>query len=180
MQKDGIVCIPIRSTIGDGTAILLLGVDAGDWPWVEQQSTLLKAIVASRGRGAGKRTTTRRSKGQPGSGSHASTASRTRKIVHEINNPLSIIKNYLKVLTLHSDEHASGKDELRIIDEEINRVAGLIRSLTSPSEKIPINLETVDVNATVTDIWACSAKPAREYGHPPGPGSGSAHPRHRI
>jgi signal transduction histidine kinase len=82
----------------------------------------------------------------------ASTVSKTRKIVHEINNPLSIIKNYLKVLTLRTDENPSGKDELRIIDEEINRVTGLIRSLTSPSETIPINLETVDVNATITDI----------------------------
>jgi putative nucleotidyltransferase with HDIG domain len=152
MQKDGIVCMPIRSTIGDETAILLLGVDAGDWPWVEQHSTLLKAIAAAV---AGVLESARQrddQKDNRAADRMASTASRTREIVHEINNPLSIIKNYLKVLTLHSDEHASSKDALRIIDEEINRVAGLIRSLTTPSEKIPIVRETVDVNATVTDI----------------------------
>jgi signal transduction histidine kinase len=77
---------------------------------------------------------------------------KTLKIVHEINNPLSIIKNYLKVMTLGADDASSAKDELRIIDEEVNRVIGLIRSLTSPSEGIPTHLENVDVNATITDI----------------------------
>ncbi len=152
MQKGGIVCMPIRSTIGYETAVLLLGVDASDWPWVERQSILLKAIAAAV---AGILLSERRRSDQTDKQTAdriASTASRTRKIVHEINNPLSIIKNYLKVLTLKSDETASGKDALRIIDEEINRVAGLIRSLTSSSEKIPIKRESVDVNATVTDI----------------------------
>ena len=73
-------------------------------------------------------------------------------MAHEINNPLGIIKNYLKVLTLRTGDQASGKKELRIINEEINRVAGLVKSLTAPSEKVPIHLETVDVNAAIMDI----------------------------
>ena len=78
--------------------------------------------------------------------------SKTSKIVHEINNPLSVIKNYLKVLTLRTDDHSSARNELRIIDEEINRVSRLIKSLTSPSGSLPIDLEPVDVNATIADI----------------------------
>ena len=152
MQKDGIVCMPIRSGSGDGRAMLLLGIDAGDWPWVEQQTTLLKAIVAAVA-GALERERQRDDQRASRAADRAASAmSKTRRIVHEINNPLSIIKNYLKVLTLRTDDQSSAKDELRIIDEEINRVTGLIKSLTSPSERIPMHLETVDVNATITDI----------------------------
>ncbi|WP_319405556.1 HDOD domain-containing protein [uncultured Desulfosarcina sp.] len=152
MHKDGIVCMPVRSGTGHGTAVLLLGIDAGDRTWVEQQTTLLKAIVAAVA-GAMERERQRcDQKNSQATDRIESIESKTRKIVHEINNPLSIIKNYLKVLTLRTDEKSSGKNELRIIDEEISRVTGLIKALTSPSDKIPVNLETVDVNATITDI----------------------------
>ncbi len=152
MQKDGIVCMPIRPDSGDGGAMLLLGVDDGDWPWVEKQTTLLKAIVVAVA-GALERERQRCDQRDRRAADRAASAiSETRKIVHEINNPLSIIKNYLKVLALRTNDQSSATDELRIIDEEINRVSGLIKSLTSPSERIPIHLETVDVNATITDI----------------------------
>lgn len=152
MQKDGMVCLPVRSGSNKKGACLLLGVDANDWPWIEQQKTRLTAIAAAVA-GALERGHRRQGQNWPRiEDPYSPTAARTRKIVHEINNPLSVIKNYLKVLTLRADEKSSGKDELRIIDEEINRVTGLIKSLTSPAETIPSHLETIDVNATITDI----------------------------
>jgi signal transduction histidine kinase len=79
-------------------------------------------------------------------------SSRTRKIVHEINNPLSIIKNYLKVLARRTDEKKAVADGIRIIDEEINRVSTLVRSLTAPPEELPGQMKGVDVNAEIKDI----------------------------
>jgi signal transduction histidine kinase len=152
MNKDGIVCMPVRSGTGDCTAVLILGIDASDRPWVEQQTMLLQAIVAAVAGALEREQQRYDQRNRQAADRVASAVSKTRKIVHEINNPLSIIKNYLKVLTLRSGETPSGNDELRIIDEEINRVAGLIKSLTSPSEMMPINIESVDVNATIIDI----------------------------
>jgi signal transduction histidine kinase/HD-like signal output (HDOD) protein len=151
-QKDGMVCVPVRPGINNCGTCLLLGVDADDWPWIEKQTTRLTAITAAV---AGALEREHRKHGQIRrriDDPQTPTVARTRKIVHEINNPLSIIKNYLKVLTLRTDEKTSGMDELRIIDEEINRVTGLIKSLTAPTENIPGHLETLDVNATITDI----------------------------
>ena len=152
MQKDGMVCVPVRPGINNSGTCLLLGVDADDWSWIEQHTARLTAITAAVAE-ALEREHRRQGQVRPRiDGPYTPTMVRTRKIVHEINNPLSVIKNYLKVLTLRADEKASGKDELRIINEEINRVAGLIKSLTSPMETIPSHLETLDVNATITDI----------------------------
>jgi putative nucleotidyltransferase with HDIG domain len=151
MHKDGIVCMPFRSRGGEGASLLVLGLDAGDWPWVEQQTTLLKAIAAAVAGVLESAQQHAKQEKRQAAERAASAVLKTRKIVHEINNPLSVIKNYLNVLTLKTDENRSANNELRIIEEEINRVATLIKSLTSPSETIPINHETVDVNATVID-----------------------------
>ncbi|WP_372680385.1 HDOD domain-containing protein [Desulfosarcina sp.] len=152
MKKDGILCMPFRSGSDGGRAMLLLGIDAGDWTWVEQQTTLLAAIVAAVAEALERERQRDEQSASRAADRDASTMSKTRKIVHEINNPLSIIKNYLKVLNLRLDDQSSAKNELRIINEEISRVTGLIKSLTSPSERIPVSLDTVDVNATIADL----------------------------
>jgi len=54
----------------------------------------------------------------------------SRRVVHEVNNPLSIIKNYLSVLDgkLERQEGVSG--ELSVLHDEIDRVGQLINGLT--------------------------------------------------
>jgi signal transduction histidine kinase len=144
--------MPVQSDSGEGKAMLLLGIEAGDWSWVEKQTTLLKAIVAAVAGSLARERQREDQNDRRAADGAASGMSKTRQIVHEINNPLGVIKNYLKVLTLRTDDHSSARDELRIIDEEINRVSRLIKSLTSPSESMSIDLEPVDVNATIADI----------------------------
>jgi signal transduction histidine kinase len=154
MNTDGLACLPLRSDAGLSSPgpCLILGIDENVWPWIAGQATLLQAMVDAVA-GALER------EGRKGDRQSviaadqlASMVHRTRKIVHEINNPLSIIKNYLKALMLRPDEKQSGRDELRIIDEEINRVADLIKSLTAAPEKGIKALQRIDLNATVADI----------------------------
>lgn len=56
----------------------------------------------------------------------------SRRVVHEVNNPLAIIKNYLSVLDgkLARQEPVGG--ELSILNEEIDRVGQLVGSLAEP------------------------------------------------
>ncbi len=57
----------------------------------------------------------------------------TRKLIHEINNPLSAIKNYLKVLGMKLDDINVENDEIRIMDDELNRIAKLLKEFKSSS-----------------------------------------------
>jgi signal transduction histidine kinase len=150
MGKEGFLCIPLLSD-GPG-ACLLLGIDAAEWPWIQKQTTLLNAIVAAADNAL---TRNDRQSGRSKArsmGADERPSSRTRKIVHEINNPLSIIKNYLKVLARRADEKEAVADGIRIIDEEINRVATLVRSLTASPKGLPGQMKGVDVNAEIKDI----------------------------
>ncbi len=56
-----------------------------------------------------------------------------RKLIHEINNPLSAIKNFLKVLNMKLDDINVESNEIRIIDDELNRISKLLKEFKSSS-----------------------------------------------
>lgn len=78
----------------------------------------------------------------------------SRRVIHEVNNPLAIIKNYLSVLDgkLARQEPVGG--ELSILNEEIDRVGQLIGSLADP--RAPGDLEPgprpLDAAKVVDDV----------------------------
>jgi signal transduction histidine kinase len=73
-------------------------------------------------------------------------------VFHEVNNPLSIIKNYLKILGVKLSDIKVAQDEIRIINEEIDRIA-LILSDISPITEDPVSgNEQVDANLLITDL----------------------------
>jgi signal transduction histidine kinase/HD-like signal output (HDOD) protein len=53
----------------------------------------------------------------------------SRRVVHEVNNPLSIIKNYLSLLDEKLARHEPVSGEMSILNEEIDRVGQLINGL---------------------------------------------------
>lgn len=74
-----------------------------------------------------------------------------RKLVHEVNNPLSIINNYLYLLGLKLGEENS--DEVRIIQEEIDRVSKIIIRLPElPDAAVQEEQGEVDVNVLLLDL----------------------------
>ena len=74
----------------------------------------------------------------------------SRRVVHEVNNPLSIIKNYLSVLDdkLNRQEPVSG--ELSILNEEIDRVGNIMREFAGAAPRVQEH--KTEVNQVVNDL----------------------------
>lgn len=74
----------------------------------------------------------------------------SRRVVHEVNNPLSIIKNYLSVLDSKLARREPVVGEMSILNEEIDRVGHLINGLADlqPSESTRVT----DVACVVDDV----------------------------
>ena len=74
----------------------------------------------------------------------------SRRVVHEVNNPLSIIKNYLSVLDHKLARREPVVGEMSILNEEIDRVGQLISGLADlqPSD----GMRATDVNKVVDDV----------------------------
>lgn len=77
---------------------------------------------------------------------------KARQTVHEANNPLSIMRNYLHLLgDKLGDEHPAQPD-LGIIREELDRVGGILRRLTDRDQAQAEAPAAVDVNALIQDL----------------------------
>ncbi|MFH1075584.1 MAG: HDOD domain-containing protein [Pseudomonadota bacterium] len=86
----------------------------------------------------------------------AAAGSLASRVAHEVNNPLAIIKNYLKVLELKVADKANISEELKITNEEIDRVAAIVQDLADFSHPDIQKLEPVDVNGVISDILKIS------------------------
>jgi len=81
-----------------------------------------------------------------------------RKVVHEVNNPLGIMKNYLKILGLKLKDQGIELDELGVLNEEIDRIARIVGELTAFSGETPRKWSPVDINALIQDLVKLTAE----------------------
>jgi signal transduction histidine kinase/HD-like signal output (HDOD) protein len=81
----------------------------------------------------------------------AEVESRARQIAHEANNPLGVLRNYLSIVAGKIDESHPAQEDLRIMREEISRVAGIIRRLSDVAES-PEAAGPVDLNVLVQEL----------------------------
>jgi two-component system sensor histidine kinase AtoS len=72
-------------------------------------------------------------------------------VAHEINNPLSIIHNYIELLRI-KDVHRHGTEEIEKIENEIQRIGGIVRNLLSFSKLNEIPEKTVNLAQIIDDV----------------------------
>ena len=53
-------------------------------------------------------------------------------MVHEAGNPLSIVKNYLRVLADKAGDGGPFREELAILNEELDRIARIVQRMGEP------------------------------------------------
>jgi signal transduction histidine kinase len=89
----------------------------------------------------------------------ASHEKRLREIVHEANNPLSIIHNYLHILELRLKDHPETHEQLRLIAAEIRRTAAIFKRviefppvLLTDQGKPDVRPARVDLNELVNNV----------------------------
>ncbi len=75
-----------------------------------------------------------------------------RKIIHEVNSPLTIIKNYLKILDSKLKKQEIEQSELSIINAEIDRIAGLIRQLHPGQEEAGDQIAEVEPHTVLYEL----------------------------
>ncbi len=80
------------------------------------------------------------------------------RVVHEVNNPLGIIRNYLKVVEMKLPDESSVSGELAILDEEISRIARIVQKLDTFSTPAYGKNQLLDINKLLDDFLAVLSK----------------------
>lgn len=86
-------------------------------------------------------------------------ATLTDKVVHEINNPVAIIRNYLEILQLKLPEKHPAQEEITVVKEEMSRVSSLLEGLTSFSKpRVGGSQQTINLNEMCSRVLAVLKK----------------------
>ncbi len=84
----------------------------------------------------------------------AATGELAAQIAHEINNPLGIIKNYVGIARMLMPEEDQNRENMKIIDQEINRIAGIVRRLLKFAKPGTEEIQSVQINQILEELLA--------------------------
>ena len=84
----------------------------------------------------------------------AATGELAAQIAHEINNPLGIIKNYVGIARMLMADEDPNRENLRIVDQEINRTAGIVRRLLKFARPSTEDIQSVQINQVLEELLA--------------------------
>lgn len=149
LDTDAVVCLPLAT--GQQTVGALIG-SVRPWQLDELQGKVgfLQAFAAQ---GAAAMVTAlqdRTEAAQRVSGVADEYRGAAQRMVHEVNNPLAIIRNYLSVLDAKLARGESVSGEVSILNEEIDRVGRIVKSITQIKPETAAG--AMDANRVVRDV----------------------------
>jgi signal transduction histidine kinase len=74
------------------------------------------------------------------------------KVAHEVNNPLGIIKNYLLLIKRGIDPKSETNKQAVIVEQEIDRIAGIVRQLLEFHRQKPIPFEKLNIREIADNV----------------------------
>jgi signal transduction histidine kinase len=151
LNRDGIVCFPMAAK-KNYVGVMVIGVDEAHLPFVEENSNLLSMFANYSALAIHAENIHQAQSKLIISERLAASTAIAKKVAHEVNNPLSIIKNYLKILEMRLDDQNIPSDEIKIVNEEITRVSLIIEELSDFSKPQTQKLEPFDINILLEDI----------------------------
>jgi len=77
---------------------------------------------------------------------------RAEKVIHETNNPLAVIRNYLQLLSKKLDADDSAQSELKTIKQEIDRIGNIILRCKDALDADVNEFSSISINNIVSEL----------------------------
>lgn len=153
LGSQGVFCLPLvidKHEIG----VLVLGCEAVSQDRFDRQLRLFTMFANEAAAHILKHQQHGEAEQQKNEEERAYYHARAREIVHEVNNPLSIIKNYVHILGTKLDESHAAQEDLGIIKEELDRAGNILLRLPGIADKqtTDTGADLVNVNNLIADL----------------------------
>lgn len=144
--KPGMICLPMSSQ-HEFIGVLTLAVDR------QQQMTLWKQLplLTHFSREIAQTIYARHTRQHLADTRSVDYDAHIREAMHEVGNPLSIINNYLEILSLKLGDENQARTDIDTIKSEIHRVGDILQRLKTPATPSG-TVAPVDVNKLITDL----------------------------
>lgn len=86
------------------------------------------------------------------------------KVAHEVNNPLAIIKTSLRIVAKKMPDTDPNKENLDIVEEEIGRIARIMKQLLDSARPTTTTISTVQVNEVIRKIMVLAEEELATHG----------------
>ncbi len=151
LNSDGMICVPLRRN-GRYIGLIAGGIREVQIPRLSAQIERLQEFAAHAAVFMDRRLPEPSTASRPRDNSVLKDS--VRKVIHEVNNPLGIIKNYLGALSGEDPSCQSNQLELNLIQEEIDRVGRLIERLDQETGGLASThaFQGVDLNRIISDL----------------------------
>ena len=147
--QNGFICLPMMMN-NAAIGALVLAVDESQYQGLWKQKSLLMrfaneiahTVSASQNKDTAAAVDTSQL---------AQLQGRIHEVIHEVRNPLSIMNNYLGILSYKLEDNKPAQEDIETIKAEIERVGSIVNRLaeehSAPSETV-----SVDINAIIADL----------------------------
>lgn len=149
----GILCIPLIQS-GQNIGVIVVGISHKQYDSLKEKSSLLDMYATEiTGRVASVKSGQKLRKDSI-TESHQLIKTKAREIIHEVNNPLAIIRNYLRVLGDRLNDNDPAQSDLEVISEEIDRVGSIILKCDENFEQLDNinNLHEININDLIMSM----------------------------
>jgi signal transduction histidine kinase len=158
LGNDGTVCFPMKAQ-GFPVGVLVLAADEADLQDIRKKMDHLRMLLNYAALALHNENIRRAQAKAVLAERFSTTSSMARKVAHEVNNPLSIIKNYLMVLQLKLEDSGISSQEIPIIKDEIDRVSRIIDQLSDLSKPDIKIFTSIDINELLQDTLKLLSAP---------------------
>lgn len=137
-----LICLPL-----DGAGLLVCGIDQQFAENMGHHKALLSAYAEAAGD---------LYRMQSGRGAEVISLDklnrRVREITHEVNNPLAIVQNYLRTLSLKLGEGSPVQKDIDAVSREMLRVGNIVQKYAAIGKNDELMLRRVDLNGLVAEL----------------------------
>lgn len=143
------LCLPLTSA-GQCWGLLIAGIPSHRMAEVTLRTRFLEALAASAARCLANLRRDRSQIDQRIAALRSAFLARSRRMTHEVNNPLGIIRNYLGVMDSKLVRQEPVAEELQILREELDRVGNIVNDFSNPRQQPETGVS--DINQIVRDL----------------------------
>ena len=144
-KTEGILCVPLIKD-GQNIGVIVIGINRDQYKHLLNKMSLMNMYMSEIASRILSVKSSRQIRNNFINESKKNIKTKTREIIHEVNNPLAIIRNYLKILGQRLSEDDPAQNDLDIISEEIDRVGSIILKCDKDVEQIDTLSITHEIN----------------------------------
>ncbi len=146
LRNDAAQLLPLQSG-GEMTGLLAIGVPNRERAVVESKLPFLELLAKEFARAQ---------KLLQDKTAHAAGLSETefQQLAHEVSNPLTIIKNYLYLLSRKIEQDHPAQEDIDFINEEIDRAGDILLRAKDPDRQLDTGARGTDLNGLISSLDA--------------------------